>query len=63
MPEAKFKVGDRFSRKHTRDEIPVEVSEIAYEFEPVYTLKKIRLCGDDVVLGESALIELYNKIN
>lgn len=63
MYEAKFKVGDKFSRKHTRDDIPVKVVEIAYEFEPVYTLKKIRLCGDDVVLGEEALMEIYDKIN
>ena len=63
MSEAKFKVGDRFVRKGTRDEIPVEVSEIMYSFEPVYTLKKIRLGGADVVLGEEAVMELYNKIN
>ena len=63
MPEAKFKVGDKFTLKYTRDDIPVEVSEIAYEFEPVYTLKKVRLCGDDVMLGEAALMELYDKIN
>ena len=63
MTEAKFKVGDKFSRKHMRDDIPVKVVEIAYEFEPVYTLKKVWVCGNDVVLGEEALMELYDKIN
>ena len=49
--ENKFKLGDVFTKKHTRDTIPIEI------YEP------IRLCGDDVILGEEALIELYNKIN
>lgn len=63
MTNAKFKIGDMFSRKHTRDEIPLEVTRIDYEFEPMYTLTPIRLCGDELVLGEEALIVLYNKIN
>ena len=60
--ESKFKLGDMFTKKHTRDTIPIEIYEISYDaIEPIYKLKPIRLCGDDVILGEEALIELYNK--
>lgn len=63
--ESKFKLGDVFTKKHTRDTIPIEIYEISYynAIEPTYKLKPIRLCGDDIILGEEALIELYNKIN
>lgn len=62
--ESKFKLGDVFTKKHTRDTIPIEMCEIFYSVnEPIYKLKPIKLCGDDVILGEEALIELYNKIN
>ena len=62
--ESKFKIGDVFTKKHTRDTIPMEICEISYgPIEPIYKLKPIRLCGDGVVLGEEALVELYNKIN
>lgn len=41
-----------------------EIYEISYDvIEPIYKLKPIRLCGDDVILGEEALMELYVKIN
>ena len=64
MMKKMFKLGDRFTKKYTRDTIPLEIYEINYSpTEPVYKLKPIRLCGDDVILGEEALIELYNKIN
>ena len=64
MTQGKFKLGDVFTKKHTRDTIPIEIYEISYDaIEPIYKLKPIRLCGDDVILGEEALIELYNKIN
>lgn len=60
---SKFKIGDMFTKKHTRDTIPLEIYEINYTpTEPVYKLKPIRFCGDDVILGEEALDELYNKI-
>ena len=60
---SKFKIGDMFTKKHTRDTVPLEIYEINYTpTEPVYKLKPIRLCGDDVILGEEALDELYNKI-
>ncbi len=62
--ESKFKIGDMFTKKHTRDTIPLEIYEISYgPIEPMYKLKPIRLCGDDVILWEEALVELYNKIN
>jgi hypothetical protein len=61
--ESKFKIGDMFTKKYTRDTIPLNIYEINYRsIEPVYKLKPIRLCGGDVILGEEALIELYNKI-
>lgn len=63
MENARFNLGDRFSRKYTRDEIPLEITSIHQEYEPIYTLTPIRLCGDELVLGEEALIALYNKIN
>ena len=64
MTESKFKIGDIFTKKYTRDTVPLEIYEINYTpIEPVYKLKPIRFCGDDVILGEEALIELYNKIN
>jgi hypothetical protein len=62
--ESEFKLGDVFTKKYTRDTIPIEICEISYNaIEPIYKLKPIILCGDDVVLGEEALIELFNKIN
>lgn len=61
--DSKFKLGDMFTKKYTRDTIPLEIYEITYSpIEPIYKLKPIRLCGDNVILGEEALIELYNKI-
>lgn len=64
MMEPKFKLGDIFTKKHTRDTIPLEICEISYgPIEPVYKLKPIRLCGEDVIFGEEALVELYKKIN
>lgn len=62
--ENKFKLGDVFTKKHTRDTIPIKIYDISYNgIETIYKLIPIRLCGDDVILGEEALIELYNKIN
>lgn len=62
--KSKFKIGDKFTRKLTRDTIPLEIYSITYgSIEPEYSLKPIRLCAGDIVLGEEALIESYNKIN
>lgn len=64
MAESKFKLGDMFTKKYTRDATLLEIYEIIYTpIEPVYKLKPIRLCGDDVILGEEVLIETFNKIN
>ena len=64
MVESKFKIGDMFTKKYTRDAIALEIYKIYYTpTEPVYKLKPIRLCGDDVILGEEVLIETFNKIN
>ena len=61
---SKFKLGDMFTKKYTLDTIPLEIYEITYILiESVYKLKAITLWGDNVILGEEALIELYNKIN
>ena len=47
--ESKFKLGDVFTKKHTRDTIPIEISEIFYTADdPIYKLTPVRLCGDDV---------------
>lgn len=60
---SKFNIGDRFTKKFTRDTIPLEIYDISYgPIEPEYSLRPIKLCGDDVILGEEALVELYNKI-
>ena len=64
MVESKFKIGNIFTKKYTRDTIPLEIYEINYyPIELVYKLKPIRLCGDDVILGEEALLKFFNKIN
>lgn len=56
--KSKFKLGDMFTKKHTRDTIPIEIYDISYSaIEPIYKLKLIRGCGEDVTLGEEALID------
>lgn len=61
--EAKYKIGDTFTRKNTRDEIPLEIVQITYmPTEVVYRLEPIRLCGGYLEYGETALEELFNKI-
>ena len=59
---SKFRLGDRFVHKNTRDMIPLEIYSIRYEFEPIYSLRPIRLYGSDITLGEEALVELYIKL-
>lgn len=62
--KSKFKLGDMFTKKDTRDTIPIKIYDISYSaIEPIYKLKSIRGCGEDVTLGEEALIELYHKCN
>ena len=44
MTQGKFKLGNMFTKKHTRDTIPIEICEISYNaIEPIYKLKPIRL--------------------
>ena len=62
--ESKFKIGDVFNKKYTRDIIPIEIYEISYDAnEPIYKLKPVILCGNNVIIGEETFIKLYNKIN
>lgn len=60
---SKFKIGDIFHRKYSRDTVPLKVIEIIYRnclMEPEYVLKPIRYNVDDkIMLGEDALDELY----
>lgn len=60
-----FKLGDIFHQKYSRDTVPIKVIDIVYRsglIEPEYTLKPIIYNGDEIILGESALKELYYKI-
>lgn len=62
---SEFKLGDIFQQKYSRDTVPIKVVSIAYRnglIEPEYTLKPIKYNGDKIILGESALKELYIKI-
>lgn len=62
---AEFKIGDVFHEKYTRDTIPIKIIDVIYRnglLEPEYTLKPIRYNGDEIILGESALKELYWQI-
>lgn len=61
--ESKFKIGDIFHEKYSRDTVPLKVTEIIYRnglMEPEYILKPIRYNVDNnITLGEDALDELY----
>ena len=62
---SEFKLGDVFHWKYSRDTVPIKVISIVYRsglIEPEYTLKPIRYNGNEIILGESALKELYCKI-
>lgn len=64
--DSKFKLGDIFHRKYSRDTIPIKVIRITYRsglIEPEYTLEPIRHNGDEIILGESALDELYWQVD
>lgn len=61
---AKFHIGDRFTPKHTRDTIPIEIVKVSYyPHEPVYELKQIILENNTITLGEEALIDYYDLLN
>lgn len=62
----KFKIGDIFHRKYSRDTVPLKVIEIIYRnglMEPEYVLKPVRYNVDNkITLGQDALDELYYLI-
>lgn len=61
---AKYKLGDKFVRKMTRDTDVMKVISIKYPYllnEPEYTLLGVRF-GPIMQIGEEALTELYNLI-
>ena len=63
---SKFKVGDIFHRKYSRDTVPLKVIEVIRRnglMEPEYVLKPIRRnANNTITLSQDALDELYNLI-
>lgn len=58
--KSKYKIGDFFTRKNTRDYPVMEVVEIVYNsVEPVYQLEPVKGIGNSETFGEEALDELY----
>lgn len=59
-----FHIGDKLYKKNTRD-YPVMIIENIYHrngLETEYEIKPMLFCGQSQIIGEEALIELYNKI-
>ena len=59
-----FHIGDKLHKKNTRD-YPVMIIENIYHrdgLETEYEIKPMLFCGQSQIIGEEALIELYNKI-
>lgn len=63
--ESKFKIGDRFVIKGSRDSMVIEIERIFHHFgqKPTYELKTVPRCGNRHILGEDSLSELYIKVN
>ena len=63
MTMNKFKIGDIFHRKHSRDVVSLRVVKIVHRnglMEPEHVLKPIAYnIDDEIILGEEALEELY----
>ena len=63
MTMSKFKIGDIFHRKRSRDTVVLRVVKIIHRnglMEPEYVLKPIAYNIDnEIILGEEALEELY----
>lgn len=59
--DSKFKIGDIFHRKNSRDTVQLKVIEIIYSnVEPEYILSTIRYNVDNkITLGQDTLDELY----
>lgn len=61
--ESKFKIGDRFVQKNSRDTSVLKIASIEYgHIEPVYKLICNNNYNNSIKFGEAALEELYNKI-
>jgi hypothetical protein len=58
--KSKYKIGDFFTRKNTRDYPVMKIVEIVYNsVEPVYQLEPVKGIGNSETFGEEALDELY----
>lgn len=59
-----FHIGDKLHKKNTRDH-PIMIIENIYHksgLESTYEIKPMLFCSQKQLIGEEALIELYNKI-
>lgn len=68
MKNSKYKIGDRFTKKYSRDSMIMEVKTIYYvtnDSDPTYVMKRLypTVLDETFCISESVLIELYNKIN
>ena len=63
--ENKFEVGDKVVKKGSRDSAVMVIVRIHYRFglEPTYEIKPLISSGGRQMIGEEALVELYNKVN
>ena len=63
--EGKFKIGDKFVRKLTRDSFVMRIESVSHNIgqEPTYELKPIYGYGKEQMIGEEALEELYYKVD
>ena len=62
--QSKYKIGDRFVKKNSRDSFVMNIVEVRYgPIEPEYKLRGVNNLNMFVYLGESGLEELYTKIN
>ena len=63
-----YKIGDRFTKKNSRDSTIIEVKTIYYvinDSDPTYIMKRLypTVLDETFCISESVLFELYNKIN
>ena len=68
MKNSIYKIGDKFTKKNSRDSMIMEVKTIYYVTDgsdPTYVMKRLypTVLDETVCISESVLIELYNKIN
>lgn len=62
--ESKFKLGDKFVKKGTRDSAVMCIERINHRFgqEPTYDMKPFSCCGNRQTISEETLLELYNTL-